>query len=142
MRQRKEERGSLIRFGLEPDAAAVLAHDALDNGQPYACSFKLFRVVNPFKEFEQSRGFRHIEPNAIVSNVKGREVIDGCLANFDFGDSPRPGVFQGIVEKTEKKDVDETGIASDWGEPLHFPLHIPPEGIGLELGDCVPNERL
>src|SRR4029077_2984931 len=71
------------RFG--PDAAAVALNDALDDGEADASAFKIFRSVQPLKNFEQLVGVLHVKAGAVVAHEERLLAADSAGANFDCG---------------------------------------------------------
>ena len=92
----KEEGRALARRRLRPYASAMLVDDTLHGGKPDACAGKLADIMKPLKRAEEMACVCHIEPDAIIANIKRRLAIDGLGPEFDarcrLGCRKLPGV--------------------------------------------------
>ena len=61
----------------------MLVGDTLDGGKPDACAGKLADMMKPLKGAEEMACVCHIEPDAIVTNIKRRLSIDGLGPELD-----------------------------------------------------------
>src|SRR5882762_607246 len=80
--QREEKRRALTRFGIGPNAAAVLAHDALHRRQADASPWKLVARVKALEQAEHLLGESHVESGAVVAHEKMGLAVFSTRAEF------------------------------------------------------------
>src|SRR5258708_220449 len=82
-RQSEEEGGPVPKSRLEPDAAAMLLGDTLDDGQTYAGS-RIGIAVYAFEHRKDTFVIPRIDPHTVVTETKEPTMVLGDSGNADL----------------------------------------------------------
>src|ERR1700728_1001677 len=107
-------------------------NNALNRGQPYPCSFKLFGAVKTLEDAKQFVGILHIEANSIISNKHHDPIVLFLGAtHLDLGLWTRAREFYSIGEKIDERELEHRTIAVQIGHRAELPGNIsPPRLLG------------
>ena len=124
----------MTRFRLGPNAAAVFAHNAIDERETDPATFE-FCAVQTLERGEELAGFVHAEADAIIQNIKSHVALHCGLIHLDLGGRLSAGVFEGIGQKVDKDLAYESRIPSDDAKASDLPVDLPALGVRFEFGD-------
>jgi hypothetical protein len=96
-----EGRSSTGNRPLEPNAAAVLLHDTLTDGQANAASGVLFAAVQPLEKTEDSIGILRLDPNAVIGHGEYGPAVAFFGCNMDTTDL-LTAVLYGVADQILK----------------------------------------
>src|SRR6266568_4513077 len=131
----KVEGRTLVHRGFGPDAAAMLAHDAVHRGQAHAGPLKLFSPVQSLEDTKQFVCVFHAEPDTVIADKHGHLAVHLGVADFDDGGGARAGVFDSVGEEVGQDLPHQARITFEGGERVYAPFDGATFSFALEVGE-------
>ena len=122
--QGKEERRAAIGGGLRPNAAVVLANDALHGRQADSGPFELLSPMKALEDAEKLVGVLHVEADTVVANVDNRLPVGDDLADLYHRFFARSRELHGIRQQIREHDVHQARIAHRKRKGVDSPFDV------------------
>src|SRR5262245_8623595 len=109
--ERELERGAATRLRLHVDAAAVPAHDLVDDGEADARAFESLFAMQPLEHLEELVRVVHVEADAVVLDEVRNAVRRRRAADSDASFRVLARELDGVRDEIDEDLSDEVGIA-------------------------------
>src|SRR5262245_55530601 len=110
--EREGDCGAATNRAVCPDASSVAVDDSLHDCKTQPRSFELIHGVTTLEDAEQLVRITHVEPNAVVFNVKNILIVFDLRSCFDDGRVLVPSEFQRVRIKIDENLPQKNPIAN------------------------------